>query len=148
MQLELNAVHITKDYIMSASGQKRYIWQGISSKCQRFSWIISRSSRPKVFQEHLRVTAWFSTISREVSHFFLQDSLIKITYDDIPGTYLPWQYQNNENENKLHEDMILITNLVPSSFFLQKRKAIVFQNCSGDNVYSFHSFSIYLLLEY
>ena len=49
MLLELNALHITKDYIMLASGQKSYNLQRISSKCQIFTWIISRSSRPEGF---------------------------------------------------------------------------------------------------
>ena len=47
--LELNALHITKDYIMRASGQKRHNFQRISWKYQRFTWVISRSSRPEGF---------------------------------------------------------------------------------------------------
>ena len=47
--LELNALLITKDYIMLASGQKRHNLQRISSKCQRFTQVIFRSSRPKGF---------------------------------------------------------------------------------------------------
>ena len=47
--LELNALHITKNYIMLASGQKRHNFQRISWKCQRFTWVIFRSSRPEGF---------------------------------------------------------------------------------------------------
>ena len=47
--LELNALHITKDYIVLASGQKRHNLQRISWKCQRFTWVISWSSRPEGF---------------------------------------------------------------------------------------------------
>ena len=43
------ATHHERIYNACVWLKKRYILQRISAKCQRFFWVISRSSRPEVF---------------------------------------------------------------------------------------------------
>ena len=87
------------------------------------------------FQEHLRVAAWFFTISRVISHyaFFSVRLFNKTLLMRYSETYLPCQWQN-KNENKLDQEMILVDNLDPSTSFCNKRKEKVFQNCSGETI--------------
>ena len=76
-------------------------------------------------QEHIQATAQFFSISREVSHyaFFSVDFLIKHL-----------KYSGTKNQNKLDKGMILVGKVVPSASFRDNRKAIFFQNCSGDDL--------------
>ena len=56
-------------------------------------------------------------------HFFSVDFLIKHL-----------KYSGTKNQNKLDKGMILVGKVVPSASFRDNRKAIFFQNCSGDDL--------------
>ena len=88
MLLELNAQHVTKDYIMLASGKKRHNLQRISSKCQRFTWVISRSSRREGFfkRDVLEDFAKFTGDPLNWSLFLikLQSSILQLYFKKRP----------------------------------------------------------------
>ena len=63
-----------------------------------------------LFTEHLHTTLWFSTIPGGVSHYaFLSVVFPSKTFlKRYSETFLQWQYQNGENDNKLDGDIHII----------------------------------------